>query len=422
MKKKLGITLAVVVLLVCVISVACFAACDPDKEGPQGPVEPNKDNAQTATETNWAEIDSKSAETTITITDAEIALGVDGDNKAVSIKASARIDLVRTWKDGVLTIDITAKPTAISPSIIAGGADFTGTVTSFLENMGVNFSQLTELEFKGQAFYKYGSAEKTIGIRNMTVSGLASALPVVVESNPNANITDEPFAIQFRGESGWVSEVSYDLSNIDLANDPTFGAIIKNIFNEGYSLDLVAIIESLLLNQTLLDFSDATNAQYVDGTYSNTVQFTDNLSFISDVWDNVKNKASIGDLLSSAKLPIGDDGVSVVELLKAILGTDTLDDLLGDLFGLISGDMSVSGTITDGIFSKLSASIPGARLSLSDSQVADVVETLVKPLLGTLSIPANIQGVIDTLLPFITEGSAYISFGNIQVNSTYTVA
>ena len=435
MKKKLGITLAVVVLLVCVISVACFAACDPDQEGPQGPVEPNKDNAQTATETNWAEIDSKSAETTITITDAEIALGVDGDNKAVSIKASARIDLVRTWKDGVLTIDITAKPTAISASIKAGG-DLTGTVTTLLKNMGVNFSQLTELEFKGQAFYKYGSPEKTIGIRNMTVSGLASALPVVVKSNPNANITDEPFAIQFRGESGWVDEVSYNLSNINslLEQNEMVSGILNGIFKEGYELDLNAIIDDLLLNQTLLDFSNAANAQYANGTYSNTVDFTDNFGFISDVWSNIADKAGIGELIMTmGEITVSDGGtpddynddtiISIGEVLSNVFGADILDDVLNGLFNEISGTMDVTGTITDNVFTGLTAIISNAGLELDAAQVDTIVSEVVRPIISTIdNMDPTVSKLIDTLLPFITEGSAYISLGTIQVDSTYTVA
>ena len=47
MKKKIGITLAVVVLLVCVISVAALAGC---KE------KVTAEHAQAATEANWAEI------------------------------------------------------------------------------------------------------------------------------------------------------------------------------------------------------------------------------------------------------------------------------------------------------------------------------------------------------------------------------
>ena len=63
MKKKIGITLAVVVLLVCVISVAALAGCN----------KITAENAQEATEANWTEISNKSAKTSVTITDAKIA-------------------------------------------------------------------------------------------------------------------------------------------------------------------------------------------------------------------------------------------------------------------------------------------------------------------------------------------------------------
>ena len=165
MKKKIGITLAVVVLLVCVISVAALAGCN----------KITAENAQEATEANWAEISNKSATTTVDIKNAEIALGVNGDSKAVSITASAQVTLNRTWKDGVLTIDVTAKPTAVDFSVNVG-TDLAGTIKNLLANT-VNFDKLTGLEFKAQAFYNYGSEEKTIGVRNMTVSGLASAIP-----------------------------------------------------------------------------------------------------------------------------------------------------------------------------------------------------------------------------------------------------
>ena len=131
MKKKIGITLAVVVLLVCVISVAALAGCN----------KITAENAQEATEANWAEISNKSATTTVKINNAEIALGVNGDSKAVSITASAEITLNRTWADGVLTIDVTAKPTAVKLHVDAMGlteASIMGLIDDY-----VNFDKLS---------------------------------------------------------------------------------------------------------------------------------------------------------------------------------------------------------------------------------------------------------------------------------------
>ena len=209
-----------------------------------------------ATAANWQRYNNKSATTTVTINDAEIAIGVNGSEKTISIKASAQIDLVRTWKDGVLTIDITAKPTKIDLAVNVGTSDMTSTVKSLL-GAYVNLDKLTGIEFKGQAFYNYGSEEKTIGIRNLSVTGLASAIPALKAENES--ITDEAWDIKFdTNEDGvYENEVSYNLSSLDLANDPTIGAILSMLFKEGYNLDLIGIIEGLLLNQTMLDFSNA---------------------------------------------------------------------------------------------------------------------------------------------------------------------
>ena len=175
MKKKIGITLAVIALLVCMISVVCLAGC---KE--EVPVE----TAQATTEANWAKINNKTATTSIQIQNAELSLG-DG---AMSIPASAQIDLVRTWKDGVLTIDITAKPTDIDYDF----GNYESVVDGFIDGK-VNFDKLTGLEFKGQAFYEYGDPDKTIGIRNMSVTGLAAAIPALKES-----VTADPWPIKIK--------------------------------------------------------------------------------------------------------------------------------------------------------------------------------------------------------------------------------
>lgn len=424
MKKKIGITLAVVVLLVCVISVAALAGC---KE------KVTAENAQAATEANWAEIDNKSATTTVNINNAEIALGVNGDSKAVSITASAQATLNRTWADGVLTIDVTAKPTAIglSVDITGDGKDDLGSAIKTLLTKTVNFDKLTGLEFKAQAFYNYGSEAKTIGVRNMTVSGLASAIPAVVEGNPTANITDQPYAIKFMNSSSgqYESEVSFDLASIDLSGAQDY---IDMILGEGYNLDLIGIIEGLLLNQTMLDFSNATNAAYADGQYQNNVKVTDNLNFITEIWNQIQDKSIVGSLLGNYKITVDDKGtddikddvtINISNLLKNILGVNTLDNLLTDLLGKVEGTMSVSGAVEDGIFTSLNATLSGTRISLTQANVEYIVENVANPVIASIDkISEDVQKIIDQVLPVITEGSAYISLGTITVNSTFATA
>lgn len=422
MKKKIGITLAVVVLLVCVISVAALAGC---KE------KVTAENAQAATEANWAEIDNKSATTTVKINNAEIALGVNGDSKAVSITASAQVTLNRTWADGVLTIDVTAKPTAVDFSVNVG-TDLAGTIKNLLANT-VNFDKLTGLEFKAQAFYNYGSEAKTIGVRNMTVSGLASAIPAVVKGNPTANITDQPYAIKFMNSSSgqYESEVSFDLASIDLSGAQ---AILDSVFGKDYNLDLVGIIEGLLLNQTMLDFSDATSAAYADGQYQNNVKVTDNLNFITEIWNQISSggKEMVGTLLGGAEIPVDDKGtedtdddvkINVGNVLKNILGVTSLNNLLPDLLGKVEGTMSVNGTVADGIFTSLNATLSGTRISLTAANANYIVENVAKPIIASIDgIDSTVQGIIDQVLPVITDGSAYISLGTITVNSTFATA
>ena len=390
-------------------------------------------NAPIATTLNWLEYDSKSATTTVNINNAEIALGVNGNNKAVSITASAQIDFARTWENGVLTIDIAAKLTAIGLYIDINGDgrdDLSSDIKNLLVNT-VNLDALTGLEFKAQAFYNYGSEEKTIGVRNMTVSGLASAIPAVVSGNPTANITDQPYAIKFMNSSSgqYESEVSFDLASIDLSGAQ---AILDSVFGQGYNLDLVGIIEGLLVNQTMLDFSDATNAAYADGQYQNNVKVTDNLNFITEIWNQISSdgKEMVGTMLGDAVIPV-DEGdkndpnddikIKVGDLLKNILGVTSLNNLLPDLLAKVEGTMSVSGTVEDGIFSSLNATLSGTGITLTQANVEYIVENVAVPIIASIdNIDSDMQGIIDQVLPIITDGSAYISLGTIIVNSTFS--
>ena len=407
MKKKLGITLAVVVLLVCVISVACFAAC-------KQTVEVTKDNAQTATETNWAEIDSKSAKTTISLSGVTISLA-DGD---ITISAGADITLDRKWEGGTLTIGVTAKPKDVTVKL--GDLSFLETTIAGF----VNFEKLNDLTFTGEAFYNYGT-DKTIGVRNMSVSGLKSAIPAL----DDPNISDAAWEIQFdtNGDGNWEKEVSTSLNGLnDLVKEGTVGSTISKLFPEDYTLDLVSIIEGLLVNQTMLDFSDTTNATFDGTTYQNKVPALDNLNFLMNVLNQITDggKDVLALLLPKAGIPIEANGhkadIKIGEILTG-LGINVANLVPSLLETLVTdGTMSVSGTVTDGYFSNLKARISGVSVNLSEQQVG-VITSTVSQLLEDLEV--SIQDIdIGNIIDIVAGGAASISLGTIQVNSTYTVA
>ena len=405
MKKKIGITLAVIALLVCIISVVCLAGC---KE--EVPVE----TAQATTETNWAKINNKTATTSIQIQNAELSLG-DG---AMSITASAQIDLVRTWKDGVLTIDITAKPTYIDYDF----GKLESTVDGFIDGK-VNFDKLTGLEFKGQAYYNYGSEDKTIGIRNMSVTGLKSAIPALTDKN----ISDEAWEIAFMIDGQRVTDVSYPLSELNglLENNDMVSSVLGMIFDENYTLDLNAIIDDLLLNQTLLDFSDSSKATLAEGSYKNSVSALDNLNFLMNIWNSISEtgKATVSGLLSDEQamnqlIPLkGGEYVHLSGILNALI--PNFNDAIPSLIENITEDkqMSVSGTIADGIFTKLNMQTNDFRIVLDKDQVKAITDE-VSRVLEVLGVELPIGSIIDA----VAGGEAYLSLGNVVVDSTFTVA
>ena len=405
MKKKIGITLAVIALLVCIISVVCLAGC---KE--EVPVE----TAQATTETNWAKINNKTATTSIQIQNAELSLG-DG---AMSITASAQIDLVRTWKDGVLTIDITAKPTDIDYDFGSLESVVDGLIGSY-----VNFDKLTGLEFKGQAYYNYGSKDKTIGVRNMSVTGLKSAIPALTDKN----ITDEAWEIAFMIEGQRVTDVSYPLSELNglLENNDMVSSVLGMIFDENYKLDLNAIIDDLLLNQTLLDFSDSSKATLAEGSYKNSVSALDNLNFLMNIWNSISEtgKVTVSGLLSDEAgmnnlIPLGNgDSVHLGTILKALI--PDFSNAIPSLIENITEDkqMNVSGTIADGIFTKLSMQTNDFRIVLDKDQVKAITDE-VSRVLEVLGVELPIGSIIDA----VAGGDAYLSLGNVVVDSTFTVA
>ena len=417
MKKKIGITLAVVVLLVCVISVAVFAGC---KE------KVTAENAQTATQTNWAEIDNKSAKTTLTISGLSLSLA-DGD---ITLSAGAKVDLERTWADGVLTIKVTAQPQNVKVNL--GSLD---TLVSGILDDYVNFTALNNLKFTGTVEYEYGTPEKTIRVKDMSVTGLKSAIPALTDEN----ITDAAWPIRFASEGGgYVSSVEYDLAGLNdlLYNDPTVGGIVGSLFNEGYNLDLVGMIDDLLLNQTLLNFTDSANAAYADGVYTNNVSALDNIDFIMDVWNNLSatgGKAMIAGALNEMKMGVDDDGnptgglaindkitIDLYSIVKAL--APDFNDLLPSLLATIvtDGKMSVEGTVTDGVFSELKCTTTGVSINLTEAQVKTITDQ-VSSIISDLGV--SLGGInLDTVISTVAGGKASVSLGTITVNSTFTVA
>ena len=411
MKKKIGITLAVIVLLVCMISVVALAGCNKVKV----------DNAQEASEANWAKKDSKTATTSVTITDAKIALGVEGDKEAISITASAKVDLHRKWENGTLTIDIVAQPTDFK--IELSNPALNTLIGKFIdgENALINQSAMSKIKFTGQAFYNYGGeTTKNIGVRNLQVEGLAQAIPALKEI-----ITEDPWPIYF-DNNRTTREVSYDVTKINgLLSEGTVGKVIGGIFNEDYTLDVVSIIDDLLLNQTLLDFSDPTNASLTDGQYTNTVSALDNLDFLMDVWNNISadGKAMLQEFVGpESEIEIGDFTLPIGKILSIFLSADQFGDLLPNLLkeAVTDGRMSVTGTVEDNMFKDLHMTTTGVSIDLDNAQVTDligVIESLLPG--GGIKIdgePLDIAGIINA----VADGSAYVSLGTIKVDSNFT--
>lgn len=396
-------------------------------------------NLPAITSNNWGKITNKTASTTITITDAEIALGVKDNDTSAYLRVSAQIDLERTLRNGVLTIDVAAELTKVELFMKAGhGSDatnITSAVKSLLSSIGINIDDFDGLKLSAQIFYYYGRRDKTIGIRDMAISGLASALPVVVQGNPGTEITDEPFLILFTDNNTgeMTDEISYNLMNIqDIINtDGTIMQLISILFGEDYELDFIGMVEDLIMGQTMLDFSNVDNALYRGNSYTNTVKATDNLHFISEVWNDILDKEQVAGLveglvfycdINNTQTNSDDDvAIDAGALIKNILGVANLNNLIPDLFNKIEGEMTVSGVVEGGIFTSLNATIENARLSLTQDNVDYILQNIYIPLIDGFKAMANdAQLVLKKVAEAITDGDAYISLGTITVSSTFT--
>ncbi len=378
-------------------------------------------NAYEKTAENWDKYSNKSAVTTVTISGAEIAIGVNGDKKAVVFSFDAHVELIRTWKNGILTIDITAKPTEVELKL-----------NSFLEGIAggiisqyFNVDEFTGLELTAQVYYEYGTSDKYIGVRDMSISGLASAIPAL---SYDPEISDEPYEIKFKVGEEYVTEVSYPLAELDEA--------IQNLdigmwlFNEDYTFDPVGIFEDMLLGQTALDFGDPTNATFGSGRYSNSVSALDNLNFLMNVWNNISETGNelISGLLSDEAamdqlfaFNYSDENYVNFVHLSGILNAFIPDfsNAIPSLIENITEDtqMSVQGTVASGIFSKLTMQMSDFRIVFDETQVKAITDEVAR-ILEVLGVGLSVGNILNEVM----GGEAYFSFGNVTVNSTFSVA
>ena len=407
-------------------------APEPQPSDPSDPSDPSKPsvpgggiglvtakNAYEKTAENWDKYSNKSAVTTVTISGAEIAIGVNGDKKAVVFSFDAHVELIRTWKNGILTIDITAKPTEVELKL-----------NSFLEGIAggiisqyFNVDEFTGLELKAQIYYEYGTYDKYIGVRDMSISGLRSAIPALTDEN----ITNEPYEIKFNVGEEYVTEVSYPLAEFDEAiQNGEVGTYLEMLFNEDYTFDPVGIFEDMLLGQTALDFGDPTNATFGSGRYSNSVSALDNLNFLMNVWDNINEDGMnvLNTFISpDMEIYVGEDVLLPIgQILGVFLDDSEFTNLLPNLLeNLITrkGTMRVDGTIANGIFTSLNMNIQNAEIDLSRDQVNSIADIVLGMLEGIIDFGAfNANELVEQ----IAGGDAYIDFGKITVNSTFTVA
>ena len=411
-------------------------APEPQPSDPSDPSDPSKPsvpgggiglvtakNAYEKTAENWDKYSNKRAVTTVTISGAEIAIGANGDEKAAVFSFDAQVELTRTWKNGILTIDITAKPTKAELKL---NSFLEGIVGGLIKNY-INVDEFTGLELKAQIYYEYGTYDKYIGVRDMSISGLRSAIPALTDEN----ITNEPYEIKFKVGEEYVTEVSYPVSELNklLEENDMVSSVIRMLFNENYTFDPVGIFEDMLLGQTALDFGDPTNATFGSGRYSNFVSAVDNFGFLTDICDNFSDDGfmMIDTLLGEAELVISDMGtpgdptddvrLELGSVLKQLVGKDNLLTLIDDVLSWFSGDMTISGTINGGIFTQLTSEISDFRLSLSENQVKALTDEAGR-ILEVLGVGLSVGNILNEVM----GGEAYFSFGNVTVNSTFSVA
>ena len=137
----------------------------------------------------------------------------------------------------------------------------------------------------------------------------------------------------------------------------------------------------------------------------------------------------VGSMLEGAGIVYDDNGtpenklddkkIMIGDVLKNILGVNTLSNVLPDLLAKVEGTMSVNGKVEDGIFTSLNATLSGTRISLTAANVDYIIENVVDKVLPVIG---NIPTMVTDLIKEVAGGSAYISLGTITVNSTFATA
>ena len=200
---------------------------------------------------------------------------------------------------------------------------------------------------------------------------------------------------------------------------------LEMLFNEDYTFDPVGIFEDMLLGQTALDFSDSSKATLTYGAYKNSVSALDNLNFLMNVWNNINEGGMelVSGLLSDEQamnqlIHLYDgECVHLSGILNALI--PNFDDALPSLIENITEDtqMSVQGTVASGIFSKLTMQMSDFRIVFDETIVKAITDEAGR-ILEVLGAEPSIGSMLDA----VAGGEAYFSFGDVTVNSTFTVA
>ena len=155
------------------------------------------------------------------------------------------------------------------------------------------------------------------------------------------------------------------------------------------------------------------------------VSALDNLDFLMDVWNNISadGKAMLQEFVGPAsEIEIGDFTLPIGKILSIFLSADQFGDLLPNLLkeAVTDGRMSVTGTVEDNMFKDLHMTTTGVSIDLDNAQVTDLIGVIESLLPGGGIVidgaKLDIAGIIDA----VADGSAYVSLGNIKVDSNFT--
>ena len=145
-----------------------------------------------------------------------------------------------------------------------------------------------------------------------------------------------------------------------------------------------------------------------------------------DVWNNISadGKSLLQELFGSGLgIEIGGFTLPIGEILSIFLSDDQFGDLLPNLIqeAVTDGSMSVTGTVENDMFKTLTMTTTGVSIDLDKNEVnklADVIKGMLPAEGVTINgEPFDMVGIINA----VAGKPAYISFGTIAVDSTFTV-